>query len=207
MLSRFVLKITALLYGIILASTLMVTEERGAPLNLPELLGDPCERPCWQGIIPGETTTFEVLDILQSHPWIINVTTTRSLRENPPQADSEGTITWDWSGRQPAVLFAGGTISIRRNIVQTIHLITLIPFGETWLALGWPDRGSVQFSRAYSDRIDVNLAIYADEGLALRSIVPRPNQPWTFWHARVEILLQAHQPNETRYQLPCWFCS
>jgi hypothetical protein len=32
--------------------------------------GSPCAPPCWQGIIPGETTAEEALQILQSSPYV-----------------------------------------------------------------------------------------------------------------------------------------
>ncbi|MBZ0294292.1 MAG: hypothetical protein K8L99_17140 [Anaerolineae bacterium] len=207
MLSRFTLIFAVVICIVILASLLLILGQAAPAIEWDALVGETCELPCWQGITPGQTTTFEALNILQAHPWIANVSTAPGLRENPNREDSEGSITWDWSGQQPRSMLVGGTINVRRNLVQSIQLVTMIPFGEIWLALGWPDRGSVQPSRAYSEEIDVHLAIYTDKGLTLRSIIPRPRQPWTFWHARVEMLFQARQASEAPYYLPCWFCS
>ncbi len=58
-----------------------------------------CRLPCWQGIRPGVTSGVEAIAILQNHPWANYVRVRGDLEAGDP-----GTITWSWSGAQPALL-------------------------------------------------------------------------------------------------------
>lgn len=74
---------------------------------------NPCAAPCWQGIIPGETSRTQALRLLKESPYVLQ----DSLRE-AGNSESGGVI-WQWrtSGRrvEPGV-------SWQNDVVQTIIL-------------------------------------------------------------------------------------
>ena len=203
MLSRVLLKVSAALLVVWLVVLAGVLNQRGDSDAVRAFLLSDCAMPCWQGIRLGSSTLHEAVNVLNAHPWVVNISV------DPNRADMEALIGWSWNGQQPKIIgppILGGLAEVRRGQVQIIRMVTTIPFGEIWLALGKPDTGSVRPSQAFNREMDVHLAIYQDEGMIVRSLLPRPRRLWALWHAPVEIVFQANPLNDSPYRLPCWFC-
>lgn len=73
----------------------------------------PCPAPCWQGIVPGETSRSQALQILRDSPYLRH----DSLQESG--TDENGGVTWQWDvpGRRLT-----SSISWQDGVVQSITL-------------------------------------------------------------------------------------
>jgi hypothetical protein len=63
---RFLVVVLLILSGMVGGCAL----RRPAPIDRSILTDDPCAAPCWQGIVPGETTSAEAWDILTTLEFI-----------------------------------------------------------------------------------------------------------------------------------------
>lgn len=158
--------------------------------------GTNCTAPCWQGIQPGITPSFQAINLLNQHPWVDRVWGVSSGR-------------WSWSGTQPAWIDARrpGTMSIRYGLVEQISIPTRLSTGDFWIMTSPLEKGVVftsgLTSRAYN---------YADAGdFWIVSDLRCPITRRDFWNAPVLILLgdmrefeqqNAHHHND--YALPGW---
>lgn len=97
---------------------------------------DGCVSPCFLGITPNETTPTEAVALLESHPLVESVFV-------PPNVDAPySSIGWDWRTNADLPLDQyRNYVHLRRGVVDSIELHTAVPFGQTWVALGQPDRG------------------------------------------------------------------
>jgi hypothetical protein len=206
MVLRFIIPATVLICGLFTtASWLIISRpyDDRRLFHLLDLAAD-CPVPCWQGIYPGETTVRESLFILNRHDWVTDVRGTAGLdlATNHP---AEGRLSWEWHlADWEQIAPGGGWLDISGGRVRAVRMLTDLTFGDLWLLLGTPDRGSARLSRAYQNRFVVHLAIYRDHGLMLRSIIPHPVRAWGYWHAPVEIVIPARLLDEPRYVAPCW---
>jgi hypothetical protein len=91
--------------------------------------GRPCAPPCWQGIIPGETTAEEALQILQSSPYVKkSIETTGSY--------TLGAIWAYWK-----ISSGGVSLGLRDGLVHEISLNTpyRLTLGEAVEKFGMPE--------------------------------------------------------------------
>lgn len=92
--------------------------------------GSPCAPPCWQGIIPGETTAEEAMRILQSSPYVKkgNIEKTGSY--------SLGAIWAYWK-----ISSGGVSVGLRDGLVHEIALNTpyRLTLGEVAKKFGTPE--------------------------------------------------------------------
>jgi hypothetical protein len=133
-------------------------------------------RSCWLGIVIDVTTRPEALAILTTHPWIAQV------------YENESVIVWDWSGEQPAAIDSrqGGVLRTSHNgIVRQIRILTTIPFGEIWAALGAPD--TALLVRPVSRSSSYQIGIYQDEHAQAISSVGCPAEPVSFWFSKTTL--------------------
>lgn len=119
---------------------------RTQPYAVPDLrtvsASAACVAPCFMGIHPGVTTGYDALELLRTNRWVryiqnINVATgSRSF---------SGSISWEWSGRQPAWIDVADDswIWTDENRVEYIAIHTNIRLGDIWLAYGAPIGGTV----------------------------------------------------------------
>lgn len=163
-----------------------------------------CTAPCFMGIRPGVTHGDEALERLLAHPWATNVGII--YRGSGSDENRDGTLSWSWSGNQPAILrapfFTVGEIEIDGGVVDSIKISTAISFGDIWLLLGRPQRGFLRTSRTYLGRFQNHYAVY--EGLEFRTMLPLPIGINDFWSAPVEIRIEANVQPLSPYTLPCW---
>lgn len=139
--------------------------------NLKSFLAftDSCNnKPCFWGIIPGETDSETIAHILRNSPYTHNVDIVDI------QTKSHHAI-WEWSGIQPSVLQDDGYLSYR---LETVAYITLKPeliLGQIWLTFGEPE---IISEDSYYLRL-----YYFEEGIIIRL---RPNCR-AIWHSDVWI--------------------
>lgn len=133
-----------------------------------------CAHACWNGIEIGVTTREEAMHILETSPWVEQVSQT-SL-----------TVTWRWSGTQPPQINGAkdGLLQIGNNIVRQIRIQTLIPFGDVWLLLDRPD--NARLVELLSGANTYQIASY-DVGIQVISTIGCSVTPTRFWSAPVTL--------------------
>jgi len=101
------------LAAVILVWQLRLTYLRRTLVDHSLLTDIPCAAPCWQGIVPGETSRSQAMQILEDSPYILR----GSLQE--AGASEMGGVTWRW--RMPGRRLKP-SISWRDD---TVHEVTL----------------------------------------------------------------------------------
>ena len=104
------------------------------------------DEPCFMGLRPGITTTYEAVDMLTDHAWVSRVYDAE-LRAYSSNAFI-GAILWEWSDQPPqwADTAERSFFYVRNYRVQSIIVRTSVPLGDAWLLLGEPD-GATAFCR------------------------------------------------------------
>ncbi len=173
--------------------TLFITLIRAQPYENGELRAflipsDDCISPCWQGIRPGETDVFGVMELLKVNKWISTV-----FFENY-STFSNGYIRWNWSSLRPSVVSGDGSNNLwfDDNITQNFYVETQIHFGDVWLLLGKPDWFNIH--RSYN-RIRVD-GVYQDQVLIVTFEIPCYQSVSRFWLAKTDIVWVKDLPAE-----------
>src|SRR5690349_18800910 len=73
------------------------TKESASPLRTDELKrrwlsGIPCRPPCWEGIIPGETSATKAGETLSANPMFTKV----EMAKSPLSFDNGGSVDYEW---------------------------------------------------------------------------------------------------------------
>jgi hypothetical protein len=110
------------------------------------------DEPCFMGLRPGITTTYEAVDMLSDHAWVSRVYDA-DLRAYSSNAYI-GAILWEWSDQPPqwANLDERSFFYVRNYRVQSIIVRTRVSLGDAWLLLGEPD-GATAFCRAAPNQV------------------------------------------------------
>jgi hypothetical protein len=144
------------------------------------LTGVPCDAPCWQGIIPGETPQSQAMQILKSSPYILQ----SSLQETGTSQDGGAVWHWRAPGRrlQPSIVWEDDVVQeITLGLTYNLTVDQLISkFGipeainvsaggtpEHWywiIDFYYPHIG-VQF-KAYTSEFDDSLEPHDEVGVA-----------------------------------------
>lgn len=101
------------------------------------LVADDCPQPCFLGIRPGVTTRDDAIALLQSQSDVRHVQSSPYI------------VFWDWdaaqsfSGSAEADSYPAWLVADREGLVRQIHLLTLIPFADTEVALGHSNQGDL----------------------------------------------------------------
>ncbi len=159
LLSRLALSLTLLITLLIgLTRTLAYDESYSQALRDFLRTDGPCRDLCFMGL-DNQLDADRVIRILQQHDWIGAISVDESPRGNR-------TITWEWSGQQPAFIHSddpGSVLIIYENVnypqVASLQLGGSFTLGDLWLALGVPDGGFVW---------QEHFASYNEGGLLLR---------------------------------------
>lgn len=77
--------------AVILVCQLRLAYLRRALVDRSLLTNVPCAAPCWQGIVPGATTSSQALEILENSPYVKQ----NSIRTG--SRNGSGRATWYWS--------------------------------------------------------------------------------------------------------------
>jgi hypothetical protein len=100
----------------------------------------PCSRsPCFESIIPGETSLDDAIRILRGDIRIEDVEVSSYIAH----ADEFIRVAWAW--RDTGVYAEGSLMEMHRrgSAIEWISLPTNLTFGEVWLAAGKPRAGHV----------------------------------------------------------------
>ncbi|MFO7320773.1 MAG: hypothetical protein DIU68_003510 [Chloroflexota bacterium] len=164
-----------------------------------------CEEPCWQGILPGETTLENALAMLRAHPWT----------DEPGFFARIDAVGWTWTGVEPHYIDPRrrSILTVRSDgVVDGVILNTRVPLGDFILWLGQPDVLWVFPNQDY-------IAVYQSQRLELRVHLRCPAFAADFWHAPVEVRwryrLQQYDvfgafpldPNNEAWRERAWRCS
>jgi hypothetical protein len=139
-----------------------------------------CISPCWQGIRPGETNVFGVIERLKANQWV------SSVHYENYSTFSNGYIRWNWSVLRPSMISSSGSTNLwfDNNITQNFYIETQLHFGDIWLLLGKPDWFNVH--RMYN-RIRVD-GIYQEQVLMVSFEVRCSPGASHFWLAKTDIV-------------------
>lgn len=180
------------LNGLVLKSALILTTLftlsialiRAQPYDNRELRAflipsDDCTAPCWQGIRPGETNVFGVMELLKANNWVSTV-----YFENY-STFSNGYIRWKWSGLKPSMISSTGANNLwfDDNITQNFYIETQVHFGDVWLLLGKPDWFNIY---QMSKRIRVD-GFYQDQFMMVTFEIPCPPLS-NLWQAKTDVV-------------------
>ncbi|MFN8452562.1 MAG: hypothetical protein U0521_29140 [Anaerolineae bacterium] len=193
--------IALLAVGLALAFAAVLAAAQAQPLDddLRAFLLPPenCPAPCWEGVRPGVTTLDEAVALLEANPWVGRVV----VRQN-------ATFTFlyvEWSDQAPAFVENADSqlptyLWVRNDIIQLILIPTRIPFGEIWLRLGAPSRGSFAVS-GYRHSLTLgnrpntrHVALYYDGQVTVDTRVYCPVSLALFWSAPATITYSAPAP-------------
>lgn len=102
---------------------------------------DDCPMPCFMGIRPGVTSSYEAIGILERHEWVDEVRVAyHGVTQFPDSID------WTWSGSESSLVsytYNGfpqpGYLGIRQGTVVFVSIPTVISLGDLWLTWGAPD--------------------------------------------------------------------
>ncbi len=127
----------------------------------------PCRPPCWERIIPGQTTQQEALTILRQHPLVTGLEIYDAVI--PALAD-EGEANWRWRGA------TSGGGSVAYHIDSTVYRISvgnpskLLTFQDIITAYGEPSHVSAAAvpSTDGNDTVYRLDFVYLSQGFALR---------------------------------------
>jgi hypothetical protein len=174
-----------------------VDDSRAHALLLP---GDSCLMPCWQGIRPGITSFVQIYSTLREHPWVGVIEMNRGMAFNT------GLLTWTWRDPPPDLIDTrrNGMAWIENSIVDWVKLPTRLAFGDVWLLLDAPQKGTASLAGIVPPRW-LHVAIYDQYRLQIGTTLPCPLRLDAFWQAPVEIMLGSKplvDENLPRYQLP-----
>ena len=159
---RFILVVAGLLFFFAMAYGVLaiLAEISRHPSSI--LTSTECEPPCWYGIRPGETTSWEVLDFLLIQDWVIG----RSINE---WTTGDETTQIAWKFQRPAGDTAG-YIYFHGDRVTAISISTIgsLNVSEAFLLLGQP-ASMVAINKEITTRhwIEIDL-IYPDEGFLVQ---------------------------------------
>jgi hypothetical protein len=146
---------------------------------------DDCAAPCFMGIRPGTTTVEEAIVTLAAHEWV----NAPSILEANESQEIYG-IRASWSGLQPDVIatYRDLYLWVSDNTINSVDIITHVPLGNIWLALGTPDK---QYSYIGDDRYGVPSAgyavVYSEKSITFATLMPCPIE--SLWSSEVEMVL------------------
>jgi len=164
-----------------------------------------CGGLCLLGIQPGKTRVGETMKQLQTHAWV------RDLRQDA-SGNGYSTISWEWSGNQPAVIdptrqgritfywVDEDIIRLEESVIETITIYTRIPHYSLQEWLGETEGG------AATSRPDGKLGysvLYDIEGgiLNLYAEMRCPFSLIDYWNTKTRITLSIGRSNSEFVQL------
>lgn len=150
------------------------------------LHSDECAAPCWQGIRPGVTPSFEAVAMLAALPWVTDLYTVQGI------ATSESYVRWGWTGEQPAIVDAesGGQMWFHNGLVYAIDIPLAVQFSTLWGAFGAPEAEVYQTAPLMPPQTFFH-AYYFGRTLEIRGMVACPLSAGNRLAARVDAHIAA----------------
>lgn len=135
-----------------------------------------CDRPCWQGIIPGRSSVNDAIHILRDHPWVTDLDLTRPR------------ISWGWTGQQPDYINAAerGSLSTFWDRVVSVVIPTRFAYGDITLAFDQPRRDV--YTTLTGTPVISHTAVYAEFAIYRRMACPITLE--TIWRQPTSIILE-----------------
>jgi hypothetical protein len=211
MLLRFVFRLGL---GIVLITTFgvaLIRAQRVEDTLLVSFLTRGCEeavRVCWNGILPGSTRVDDAVALLESHPWIEQVTV-----ERQPLMEY---IYWNWNDRKPAFLDTSDErvppfVWASQGVVDHIAIPTSLSHADILRKLGTPQLGTFRVLRTrrgarYPTLASIWHVAGYDDGLYLVYMTTLcPVSARNIWRSSVTLSLysRVRVPLE-RYDLEHW---
>ena len=159
-------KVAAILILLIAAAAgiLLFLSQRGTSAILSDTV---CKPPCWNGILPGETKTWQAVDILIDTPNIYGIQETGNEQERAIR----------WIFRYP-IKESGGYIYPIDDLVGAISFQTYgsLSLGEAFDLLGDPGYFWIRYQEnEWRHWIEVEF-VYPSEGYSVRADIDLPNE-------------------------------
>ncbi len=123
---------------------------------------DNCPMPCFMGIRPGITSSYEAVGILEAHKWVDEVRVAyHGVTQFPDSVD------WSWNGSEPDLIsytYGGfphpAYLGVRQGTVEFISIPTVISLGDLWLVWGAPDE--FRFTTVEGDANSPVITVYVN---------------------------------------------
>ena len=130
-------------------------------------VGDGCSAACFVGIRAGQTRVDEAVKLLEASEWI-DVVDNRTIN------NVSGFISWTWSAQKPSWIDGrrDGRIWASQEQVVTITVYTVLGVGDSHLALGAPDQGSIDRTADRKGIMSLYSEFYGRLGLIVQSWQP-----------------------------------
>jgi hypothetical protein len=140
----------------------LLTDEELHDIGVSMEFDEPCLPPCWQGLTPAESTDQEILELLESAPFVRNIKTYQS-----DDGDLE-VVTWDSALSFRSSTGYGGRIKLSDGVLVyiTVELEYRLQLKEVIDQLGEPTLYSIMPCDAESLCLFVTL-IWPQHGFAL----------------------------------------
>jgi len=163
-----------------------------------------CEPPCFMDIPLGKARASAAIDLLDGHPWVDHVIVSERFG-----ATNRGFLSWAWNGAQPAWIDTQteATLWVRDQVVRFVRVQTRIRFGDLWLAVGPPAKGSFRVEGEFLTYkpIIVHHAVFPQLGFTAQFTSPCPYRATAFWNEPVELQFYATLSESfTDYDLRAW---
>ena len=145
------------------------------PLDTSLLTGDPCEPPCWQGLIPGESTEEEVNQFVRTSELVDQATVFRGAITMGPRSEVVGVSVQWWSPANMANLprQLGNFADIVDGLLQsmTIWLDSEVTLQDLLERYGSPDKFTAYRQPGGPQHVSVTL-YFASHGFTAELILP-----------------------------------
>jgi hypothetical protein len=155
-----------------------------------------CPMPCFMGIRPGVTSSYEAVGILERHEWVDEVRVAYHGVTQFPDA-----IDWTWNGHESSLIsytYDGfpqpGYVGVNDGTVEFVSIPTVVSVGDLWLTWGLPDEFRYTIVQGNKDS-SVTLAYvnaYTRHNFWVSGIVPCPYFP-AIWREQVVVTIGAPQ--------------
>ena len=119
------------------------------------LKGVPCQPPCFEGVIPGQTTASQALTLLQKTQYASNV----KIGETSMGRDF-GTLEWDWEGK--AKYYTSSDKEISKNVIFSIYsgIPATFRLGDVIAAYGSPSHVLAATALTQNPKYPVQYSLY-----------------------------------------------
>lgn len=164
-----------------------------------------CDGPCFMGIELGSAEVRTAINLIDSHPWVDHLIVSERFG-----ATNRGFVGWVWNGSQPDWLDpeAEAALWVRDQVARFVRVQTRIRFGDLWLMVGPPAKGSFRVEGEFLTYkpIIVHHAVFPEMGFVAQFTSPCPYRAAAFWNQPVELHFYATLNEEvfSDYDLRAW---
>jgi hypothetical protein len=166
------------------------------PTPIRTILGmEDCRTPCLLGIQLGRTTEAQVMQALESHPWV------RTVIQSSGRDPANSLFTWEWWNG------GGGELYTTDGIARFATYEAPFALGELWLEMGAPNQRYTSFPILGMMQFYEESVLYNEQQMLVTLRSRMPLSAANYWHSSLEISVSQVQytmPGPQPYVLPCW---